>query len=72
MYSFCMGTKKLTLAQRKFWTVHETAEQLSVSPNHIYRMVQQGNIKKIDSRIIGNRILIPKKQFEEEFPDLFK
>ena len=52
---------------KTFWTVKETAEQFSVSSNHVYRMVQKGKIKKIESKLIGKRILIPKQQFIKNF-----
>tara|TARA_B100000029_G_C17561998_1_gene953709 strand:+ start:1518 stop:1709 length:192 start_codon:yes stop_codon:yes gene_type:complete len=52
---------------KTFWTVKETSEQFSVSPNHVYRMVQKGKIEKIKSKLIGKRILIPKKQFIKKF-----
>lgn len=52
------------LGNKKFWTVKETAKELSVSPNHIYRMISAGNIKIINNKILGKRLLIPQSQFD--------
>jgi len=56
--------KKKNTKDKKFWTVQETAEELSVSRNHIYKQIAVGNIKIINNKILGKRLLIPQSQFD--------
>jgi len=56
--------KKKDTKDKKFWTVQETAQELSLSPNHIYKQISLGKIKVIDHKILGKRFLIPQSQFD--------
>jgi hypothetical protein len=59
--------KPKSTKDKDFWTVKETAQEFSISQEQVYKQVKAGLIETAGFQFLGNRILIPKDQFNKPY-----